>query len=126
MGRGATMEGLAQYMAMRQAAGDLRADSTPAALAEAFFSLTSSYVMYRMVLGADAETSTPSGSSSSSSVRQGEQGDEQGVGRSGVSWTCAGGAVSGDVAPSRSAEHDDGSWHEQGTGGLRDEVGLHD
>ena len=47
------MEGLAQYMSMRQEAGDLRADIEPAALAEAFFSLTSSYVMYRMVLGAE-------------------------------------------------------------------------
>lgn len=47
------MEGLAQYMAMRQAAGDLRTDLAAAALAEAFFSLTSSYVMYRMVLGAE-------------------------------------------------------------------------
>jgi AcrR family transcriptional regulator len=47
------MEGLAQYMAMRQEAGDLRADVAPAAMAEAFFSLTSSYVMYRMVLGAE-------------------------------------------------------------------------
>jgi AcrR family transcriptional regulator len=44
-------EGLAQYMAMRQAAGDLRDDVDPEAMAEAFFSLTSSYVMYRMVLG---------------------------------------------------------------------------
>lgn len=44
-------EGLAQYMAMRQEAGDLRADIDPEAMAEAFFSLTSSYVMYRMVLG---------------------------------------------------------------------------
>jgi AcrR family transcriptional regulator len=44
-------EGLAQYMAMRQAAGDLRDDVEPEAMAEAFFSLTSSYVMYRMVLG---------------------------------------------------------------------------
>jgi AcrR family transcriptional regulator len=44
-------EGLAQYMAMRQAAGDLRDDIEAEAMAEAFFSLTSSYVMYRMVLG---------------------------------------------------------------------------
>ncbi len=44
-------EGLAQYMASRQAAGDLRDDIEPEAMAEAFFSLTSSYVMYRMVLG---------------------------------------------------------------------------
>lgn len=55
------MEGLAKYMALRQEAGDLRDDIAPETMAEAFFSLTSSYVMYRMVLGSvdlptDAET----------------------------------------------------------------------
>jgi len=45
------MEALAAYMAMRQDAGDLRSDIEPHVLAEAFFALTSSYVMYRMVMG---------------------------------------------------------------------------
>lgn len=47
-----SMEALAGYMALRQAAGDLRDDLDARVLAEAFFSMTSSYVMYRMVLGA--------------------------------------------------------------------------
>lgn len=46
------LEGLAGYMAERQAAGDLRSDLSPAVLAEAFFTLTSSFVMARLVLGA--------------------------------------------------------------------------
>jgi len=46
------MEGLAAYMAMRQTAGDLRADLPANVLAEAFFALTSTYVMYRTILGA--------------------------------------------------------------------------
>lgn len=45
------LEGLADYMAEQQAAGGLRADIDPRVLAEAFFGLTSSYVMYRMVMG---------------------------------------------------------------------------
>ncbi len=49
----ANMTGLAEYLAERQAAGDLRADVSAAAMAEAFFSLTSSHVMYRMMLGVD-------------------------------------------------------------------------
>lgn len=48
------MEGLAEYLAERQAAGDLRADIDPLVMAEAFFGLTSSYVMYRQVMGAAA------------------------------------------------------------------------
>ncbi|MDP2402025.1 MAG: TetR/AcrR family transcriptional regulator [Actinomycetota bacterium] len=46
------MEGLAAYMRMRQEVGDLRADIDAQVLAEAFFALTSSYVMYRYVMGA--------------------------------------------------------------------------
>jgi AcrR family transcriptional regulator len=45
------LEALAEYMAERQAAGELRADIAPEVLAEAFFGLTSSYVMYRIVMG---------------------------------------------------------------------------
>lgn len=45
------MEALAAYMAMRQEAGDMRTDVAPHVLAEAFFALTSSYVMYRTVMG---------------------------------------------------------------------------
>lgn len=45
------LEALAAYMADRQAAGQLRDDIAPEVLAEAFFSLTSSFVMYRMVMG---------------------------------------------------------------------------
>lgn len=48
------MEGLAEYLAERQAVGDLRADIDPRVMAEAFFGLTSSYVMYRQVMGAAA------------------------------------------------------------------------
>lgn len=44
--------GLAEYMAERQATGDLRDDIDPRVMAEAFFGLTSSYVMYRQVMGA--------------------------------------------------------------------------
>ena len=47
------MEALSAYMEMRQKAGDLRSDIPPNVLAEAFFALTSSYVMYRMVMGHD-------------------------------------------------------------------------
>ncbi len=45
------IEALAAYMKMRQDAGDLRSDIGPHVLAEAFFALTSSYVMYRVVMG---------------------------------------------------------------------------
>ncbi len=43
--------GLAEYMAEHQAAGELRSDIDSRVMAEAFFGLTSSYVMYRMVMG---------------------------------------------------------------------------
>lgn len=48
----ANLEGLAEYMEEHQATGELRADIDPRVMAEAFFGLTSSYVMYRMVIGA--------------------------------------------------------------------------
>lgn len=47
----ANLDGLAEYMAEHQASGELRDDIDPHVLAEAFFGLTSSYVMYRMVMG---------------------------------------------------------------------------
>jgi AcrR family transcriptional regulator len=51
-GPSSNLEGLAEYLAERQAAGGLRDDIDPRVMAEAFFGLTSSYVMYRMVMGA--------------------------------------------------------------------------
>jgi hypothetical protein len=39
-------------MAEQQRAGELRNDVDPRVMAEAFFGLTSSYVMYRQVMGA--------------------------------------------------------------------------
>lgn len=47
----ANLEALAGYIATRQEAGDIRGDVDALVLAEAFSSLTSSYVMYRMVMG---------------------------------------------------------------------------
>lgn len=44
-------DGLATYLAARQAAGDLRADLDPRVMAEAFFALTSTLVMSRQLLG---------------------------------------------------------------------------
>jgi AcrR family transcriptional regulator len=46
-----TFAGLAAYLAERQAAGDLRPDLAPQAMAEGFFALTSSFVYARQVLG---------------------------------------------------------------------------
>lgn len=43
---------LAEYLAERQAAGELRDDIDARVMAEAFFGLTSSYVMYRQIMGA--------------------------------------------------------------------------
>ena len=43
--------GLADYLAQRQRAGDLRDDIDPKAMAESFFALTSQMVMSRQVLG---------------------------------------------------------------------------
>jgi len=50
-GTGQNLEGLADYLATRQTAGDLRADLDPHVMADGFFSLTSSFVMSRQVLG---------------------------------------------------------------------------
>jgi AcrR family transcriptional regulator len=50
-GPGGNLEALTSYMAERQKAGDLRDDIEPRVLAEAFSTLTSSYVMYRMIMG---------------------------------------------------------------------------
>lgn len=45
------LTGLAEYVAEHQATGELRDDIDARVMAEAFFGLTSSYVMYRMVMG---------------------------------------------------------------------------
>jgi len=50
-GPGQNLDALAEYMAGRQKAGDLREDIEPEVLAEAFSALTSSYVMYRVIMG---------------------------------------------------------------------------
>lgn len=50
-GAGANLSGLAEFMRERQEAGQLRADIDPRVMAEAFFGLTSSYVIMRTVLG---------------------------------------------------------------------------
>lgn len=50
-GPGNNLEGLAAYLAARQGAGDLRQDLDPHVMAEAFFTLTSTFVMSRTVLG---------------------------------------------------------------------------
>lgn len=47
--------GLAEYLAERQAAGDLRADIDARVMAEAFFSLTSQAIMSRQVLQGASE-----------------------------------------------------------------------
>lgn len=49
-GPASNLDGLAAYLAARQGAGDLRADLDPRSMAEAFFALTSTYVMSRQVL----------------------------------------------------------------------------
>jgi AcrR family transcriptional regulator len=53
-GPGANFAGLAEYLAQRQAAGDLRADIDARVMAEAFFALTSTLVMSRQVLSGGA------------------------------------------------------------------------
>lgn len=50
-GPGGNVEALANYIAEQQAAGRVRHDIAPHVLAEAFATLTSSYVMYRMMMG---------------------------------------------------------------------------
>lgn len=54
-GPGSNFEGLAAYLADRQAAGDLRADIDARVMAEAFFALTSQTVMSRQVLQGSSE-----------------------------------------------------------------------
>jgi AcrR family transcriptional regulator len=49
-GAAANLGGLAEYLRERQEAGQLRADIDPLVIAEAFFGLTSSYVIMRTVL----------------------------------------------------------------------------
>jgi AcrR family transcriptional regulator len=53
MGAGpeSNLEGLTGYLAARQEAGDLRPDLHPRVMAEAFFALTSTIVMSRLLLG---------------------------------------------------------------------------
>lgn len=56
--------GLAAYIAEHQVTGELRADIDANVMAEAFFGLTSSYVMYRIVMGVapmPADVSTDDG-----------------------------------------------------------------
>ncbi len=50
-GPAGNLEGLADYLAARQEAGDLRTDLDPRVMAEAFFALTSTFVMSRLLLG---------------------------------------------------------------------------
>lgn len=52
-GAGANLNGLTEFMRERQHAGHLRADIDARLMAEAFFGLTSSYVIMRTVLGLD-------------------------------------------------------------------------
>lgn len=54
-GPGDNFGGLAEYLAKRQSAGDLRSDIDPHVMAEAFFSLTSQAVMSRQVLQGESE-----------------------------------------------------------------------
>jgi len=49
-GPGSNLEGLAEYLAERQAAGDIRRDIDARVLAEGFFALTSTLVMSRALL----------------------------------------------------------------------------
>jgi len=58
-GPDSNLAGLVTYLTERQAAGDLRDDLSPHAMAEAFFALTSTFVMSRQVLGTDARTDGP-------------------------------------------------------------------
>lgn len=69
LGEGAptNLAGLAEYLAERQATGELRDDIDPRVMAEAFFGLTSSYVMYRQVMGA---TDVPADVETDEGVRQ--------------------------------------------------------
>jgi AcrR family transcriptional regulator len=66
-GPDSNLEGLAAYLSARQAAGDLRGDLSPEAMTDAFFALTSTFVMSRQVLGQEA---TPHGLELDEVVRQ--------------------------------------------------------
>jgi hypothetical protein len=50
-GPAGNLEGLAAYLATRQEAGDLRPDLDPRTMADAFFALTSTFIMSRLLLG---------------------------------------------------------------------------
>lgn len=54
-GPGANLEGLTEYLASRQEAGDLRGDIDARIMAEAFFNITSTMVMARQLLGHSAK-----------------------------------------------------------------------
>lgn len=60
-GPASNLEGLADYLVTRQKAGDLRTDLDPHVMAEAFFALTSTFVMSRLLLGERVATSGPGG-----------------------------------------------------------------
>ena len=57
----ANLDGLADYLAERQTAGDLRRDVDPLVMAEAFFALTSSMVMSRQLVGRSEPPLGPGG-----------------------------------------------------------------
>jgi len=50
-GMPSNLKGLTEYITEHQSTGEIRRDIEPQVLAEAFFGLTSSYVLYRMMLG---------------------------------------------------------------------------
>jgi len=52
-GTSRNLDGLADYLTARQGAGDLRADLDPHVMAEAFFTMTSTFVMAREIVGGD-------------------------------------------------------------------------
>jgi AcrR family transcriptional regulator len=52
-GTSRNLDGLADYLTARQGAGDLRADLDPRVMAEAFFTMTSTFVMAREIVGGD-------------------------------------------------------------------------
>jgi len=53
------LDGLSDYLAARQGAGDLRGDLDPAVMAEAFFAMTSSFVMARDIVGGGTDDELP-------------------------------------------------------------------
>lgn len=66
-GPAGNLEGLADYLAARQRAGELRQDLDPRVMAEAFFALTSTFVMSRLLLGGRG---ADSGSATDEDARQ--------------------------------------------------------